>query len=189
VHGAAYFAYFMRTMYQSVEMNLDDIAISINKIEESIFTENERKTIEEISSSRRKLFDFESSTRFHKEVLESYAVSSISLFGHNISVYSEIMISDYLKIWNTIEHQKNMLLDLKDTNDFLLNHKTNQMIKSFTALSFVILPLTLVSGFMGMNTIFPESLVKNPYGTVQIAIAMLCISIFVLLYLHIKKWL
>ena len=82
-----------------------------------------------------------------------------------------------------------MLLELKDTNDFLINNKTNELIKSFTAISYIILPLTLVSGFLGMNTILPSTISQNPYGVVYIFIFMIFTGLLIALYLHFKKWL
>jgi magnesium transporter len=188
-HGGAYLSYLITHMYKNILTDLDSVAKSTKDIEENIFKGDERASIESISQTRRILFNFESSLRFHKEVLESYCVSAVNLFGRDSVSYGERIMNDYFKLWNTIEHHKDMLLDLKDTNDFLISNKTNELIKSFTVLSFIVLPLTLLSGFFGMNTLFPRALVGDPYGTIYIAIFMLCISVFIITYLYVKKWL
>jgi magnesium transporter len=188
-HGGAYFAHFVNYIYKKLGTYLDETASEIAQIEKSIFSGDERKTIQEISLTRRKLFDFESAIRFHKEILESFAASGLSFFGRDYASYGEMIVNSYFSLWHTIEHQKNMLLELKDTNDFLINNKTNELIKSFTAISYIILPLTLVSGFLGMNTILPSTISQNPYGVVYIFIFMIFTGLLIALYLHFKKWL
>ena len=119
----------------------------------------------------------------------TYILLLLIIYKFIIIILGAIFMSDYFKIWNTIEHEKNMLLELKDTNDFLINHKTNQLVKSFTIISFIVLPLTFISGFFGMNTMFPEALVKNPNGTVYIMLGMFAFSILIVLFVKAKKWL
>lgn len=188
-HGGAYFAYFIDAFYKHIEKELDGMALEITQIEKEIFSGNERKTIGDISVTRRKLFDFESAIRFHKEVLESYASAGMSLFGREYATYGDMVVNNYFHLWNTIEHQKNMLLDLKDTNDFLINNKTNELIKSFTTISYIILPLTLISGFFGMNVVFPSTISQHPYGPLYMLILMACIGILIAFYLNTRKWL
>jgi magnesium transporter len=189
VHGGAYFAYFIDAFYKHIEKELDAMAIEISQIEKEIFSGNERKTIEDISVTRRRLFDFESAIRFHKEVLESFASAGMSLFGREYATYGDMIVNNYFHLWNTIEHQKNMLLDLKDTNDFLISNKTNELIKSFTVISYIILPLTLVSGFFGMNVVFPTTISQHPYGPLFMLVLMACFGILIAFYLNTKKWL
>jgi magnesium transporter len=188
-HGGAYFAYFIDAFYKQTEDHLDEMALDINQIEKEIFSGNERKIIEDISMTRRKLFDFESAIRFHKEVLESYAAAAMGLFGREYATYGDMIVNDYFRLWNAIEHQKNMLLDLKDTNDFLISNKTNELIKSFTVISYIILPLTLVSGFFGMNVVFPTTLSQHPYGPLFMLGFMVCLGILIAFYLNTRKWL
>jgi magnesium transporter len=86
-----------------------------------------------------------------------------------------------------IGSQKELLEELKDTTNFLISNRTNQIVKVFTVVSFIILPMTFLAGFFGMNTKFPTDLVNSPFGTVYIMIGMFFVSVCVLLYLHFKK--
>lgn len=187
-HGGAFFAYFIRNFYKEIEVDLDAISFDIDKISKDIFQNDERKSIEDISITRRKMFEFESAVRFHKEVLESYCATALTLFGREYTTYSEKIMADYYKIWNTIEHQKNMLLDLKDTNDFLINNKTNELVKSFTIISYIVLPLSLLAGIFGMNAKMPSQISESPYGLIYLLLILVLISFLILSYLKTKKW-
>jgi len=92
------------------------------------------------------------------------------------------------KILNELENQKESVTDLKDTFDFLLTNKTNQIVKVFTVVSFILLPVTFLASFFGMNTRFPQELVAADYGTVYIMLIMFVVSISTLSFLHFKKF-
>lgn len=186
-HGGVYFAHFLKYFYSNLGESIAKITEEINLIEKNIFSGDERKTIEEIASVSKKVFDLRSSLKQHKEVLKIFNESSLKIFGIEYNFYTNIIEENYRKILSTIENQRDMLDDLKDTTNFLISNRTNQIVKVFTVVSFVILPLTFLSGFFGMNTRFPTDLVNSPFGTVYIMCVMILVSVCVLLYLHFKK--
>lgn len=186
-HGGVYFIYFLKEIYKTLETSIGKINLDIKNIEANIFEGDERKTIELISLTSKKIFDFNSSLKLHKEVIKVYCENAIKIFGFEYSVYVDIINESYERVIGLIENQREMLEDLKDTTNFLISNKTNQIVKVFTVVSFVILPMTFIAGFFGMNTKFPNDLITSPYGTVYIMLFMFIISLSVLLYLHFKK--
>lgn len=186
-HGGVYFVHFLTNIYKNLEDSLNKVNEEIKQVEKNIFTGEERKTIEEITAVSKKVFDFKSSLKLHKDVLKIYNESAIKMFGFEYTIYTDIINENYERLINIIENQKEMLEDLKDTTNFLISNKTNQIVKVFTVVSFVILPMTFLAGFFGMNTKFPSDLVTSPFGTVYIMCIMFAVSICVLLYLHFKK--
>lgn len=186
-HGGVYFVHFMQSIYSTLGGSLDKINEDVKSIEKNIFSGDDRKTIEQISQVSKRIFDFQSSLKQHKEVLKVYEDSSIKIFGIEYGIYNDILRETYEKTISVIDNQKNLLADLKDTTNFLISNKTNQIVKVFTVVSFIILPMTFIAGFFGMNTRFPTDLVNSPFGTVYIMIFMFVVSVLVLLYLHFKK--
>ena len=186
-HGGVYFVKFLKEIYTNLENSLDKVGAEINEIEKNIFGGDERKTIEQIANVSRKVFDFKTSLKLHRDVLKVYSESAIKIFGFEYDIYTNIINDSYEKVMETIENQNESLGNLKDTTNFLISNRTNQIVKVFTVVSFVILPMTFLAGFFGMNTKFPTDLVNSPFGTVYIMGLMFTISVVVLLYLHFKK--
>lgn len=186
-HGGVYFVHFLKDIYKNLESSLNKVSEDIRSIEKNIFGGDERKTIEEISNVSKKVFDFKSSLKLHNDVLKVYGESAIKIFGFEYNIYVDIINESYQRVMSMIDNQRDMLGDLKDTTNFLISNRTNQIVKIFTVVSFVILPMTFLAGFFGMNTKFPNDLVTSPYGTVYIMLLMFTISVIVLLYLHFKK--
>jgi magnesium transporter len=186
-HGGVYFSHFLKSIYGQLNTSLNKITEDIKSIEKNIFSGDERRTIEQISEASKRVFDFRSSLKQHNEVLKTYRDSAIKIFGIEYNIYNDIITENYEKIMTLIDNQKELLEDLKDTTNFLISNRTNQIVKVFTVVSFVILPMTFLAGFFGMNTKFPTDLVNSPYGTVYIMAVMFFVSVCVLLYLHFKK--
>jgi len=186
-HGGVYFVHFLRDIYKNLENSLNKVSEDIKEIEKNIFTGDERKTIEEISAVSKKVFDFRSSLKLHKDVLKVYCDSAIKIFGFEYTIYADILTEGHERLLSIIENQRDMLEDLKDTTNFLISNRTNQIVKVFTVVSFVILPGLFLASFFGMNTKFPNDLVTSPFGTVYIMGIMFLVSVCVLLYLHFKK--
>jgi magnesium transporter len=186
-HGGVYFAHFLKNIYTSLNTSIKKVSSEINSIENTIFSGNERKTIEEIAITSKKVLDFRTSLKQHDEVIKLFSDAAIKIFGIEYNIYNNIIEENYKKVALLIENQRELLNDLKDTTNFLISNRTNQITKVFTVVSFVILPGLFLASFFGMNTRFPQDLVSSTYGTVYIMGIMFVVSILVLLYLHFKK--
>jgi magnesium transporter len=186
-HGGIFFSNFLETIYSNLEDEIENTADEIKTIETDIFSSDERVTIESIAKTSKRVFDIRSKLRTHKEVLDVFSTDSNKIFGFEFVPYPERVKSKYNELMNNLDNQKENLMELKDTTDFLLTNKTNQIVKFFTVVSFILLPMTFLASFFGMNTKFPVELVSSQFGTAYIMILMLSISVLVLTYLHYKK--
>jgi magnesium transporter len=82
---------------------------------------------------------------------------------------------------------KEILNDLKDTNDALLTSKTNETIKVLTIISFIMLPLTLITGVFGMNS---EIVFISSFRDFLVVLsAMVLTGAVLILYFRRKRWL
>ena len=81
---------------------------------------------------------------------------------------------------------KEILEDLHLTNDSLLTTKTNATIKRLTILSFIMLPLTLISGIFGMNS--DISFIENTQEFFLVICAMISVAIIMFLYFKSRKY-
>jgi len=77
------------------------------------------------------------------------------LSGKDLENYFDDVVDDMEKIWNNLEELRELVGFLQDTNESVLTHKTNNTITILTAFSVTMLPLTLITGFYGMNVSLP----------------------------------
>jgi magnesium transporter len=76
---------------------------------------------------------------------------------------------------------------LEDTNESLISHQQNDILYVLTIFSVVMLPLTFITGFFGMNVHFPGF--NSPSGFFVTIGLMVLVIISMLGFFRWKRWL
>ena len=187
-HGGYIFMQMMKEFYRKSLIELEELTETIKDIERQIFENYEASTIRRISATSRKLLDFKQSIRFHGEVLRSYETASKRLFGDEYAYYSELITSEYRKVSSILESHRDVLSELQRTNDTLLTTKSNEIMKNFTIMTFVMLPLTLITGVFGMNTTPDLIFIKSGNEFFFVIGAMIITGLVMFIFFKFRKW-
>jgi magnesium transporter len=186
-HAGFLFYHLIKTLYTHSRYQLNEVNTSLKEAEEKIFGGKEGVMVATISNINRTLLDFRQALRFHKEVLDSFEFSAKQFFGEKFSYYLSAIVSEYNKTQTILDSHKEILNDLRDTNDSLLANKTNETIKILTIITFLISPVTVISSIFMMNTSFP--LLETQAEFYWVLFAMLATSIITFIYFKLRKWL
>ena len=186
-HAGFLFYHLIKTLYVHSRYQLNDVNILLRDTEKKIFEGTEGAVVVMISNINRTLLDFRQALRFHKEVLNSFELSAKQFFGEKFGYYLSAIISEYNKTQAVLDSHKEILDDLRDTNDSLLANKTNETIKILTIITFLTSPILLISSLFMMNTDFV--VIRTPTEFFLILIAMFLTSFLAYFYLRYKKWL
>jgi magnesium transporter len=54
-----------------------------------------------------------------------------------------------------LDNYKEVVEALESTNESVISHRQNDVLRILTVFSVILLPLTLISGIFGMNVLFP----------------------------------
>ncbi len=186
-HAGFLFFHLIKTLYTNSRHQLTDINILLKDTEKKIFEGQEGHMVETISNINRMLLDFKQALRFHKEVLDSFELAAKQFFGEKFGYYLSAIIGEYNKTQAILDGHKEILDDLRETNDSLLANRTNDTIKMLTIITFLISPVTVISSLFMMDTKFILIQTKTDYFT--ILGAMLLTSCVAFIYFKKKKWL
>jgi magnesium transporter len=86
-----------------------------------------------------------------------------------------------------LENFKEVAEGLESTNESVLSHRTNDVLRALTAISVVVLPLTLVASIWGMNVEVPGE--GDASGFVAVIGAMLALLGAMLVVFRRRGWL
>lgn len=188
-HAGYIFAGLMREIYKHSLENLENINDSLKKIEEDIFKGKQAEAVGIISNTNRKFLNFKQALRHHGEIITSFENVAVELFDARFGHTMELVQSEYNRVKNTLDVGKEILSDLRETNDSLLTTKTNQTMKTLTAMTFTLLPITLITGIFGMNVTENMLFIRNGRDFVLVLCFMLVVGLIMLVYFKGKKWL
>lgn len=188
LHAGLFFYFIVRELYQSLEASLDYINSSLKRSERGIFAGEEIKTVELLSDINRNLIDFKWSLKHHHEILNSLAVACRSFYGEKFEYYMRSILSEFEKIWATLESHRETFMDLRRTNDSLLAIKTSEATKTLTAIAFFTFTLSTLAAIFGMN-MRHNPLIGIPYDFWVVTGIMALITLGIFLIFRSKKWL
>ena len=169
---------------------LDQNSLNINEVEEIIFAGDQKHAVSKILELRRNIINIRKIMQNHVNILKNLQKMTSSLVPHeSIQQHYEDLEEHSKRIWEILDIQKEMVEVLNDTNESLLNDKMNIIMKTLTIISVLVLPLNLMAGIFGMNTVSSMPFVNNGYGF-WIILAIMFISLLALLSFFTKKrWL
>ena len=165
---------------------LNKIIDNVERTEDRVFDENARETVREISVIRRDVIAFRRIIRPQIGAIKSLEEKDYPFLKDDLEVYFGD-IGDHLeKLSEALDDYKDVVEGIKDTNDSLTSHRTNEVIRVLTIISTIMLPLAVVSGIMGMN-VYPITQ-SGPLALVGVILAMLAISGALLAFFRYKRW-
>lgn len=159
----------------------------IDNIDKNMFSPNSREIVEDINEIRRELIL--SQTNIRQLVPVYGTLESVDRKSKDpiVEYWGEIL--DKLnKIKDEYEDFQELVEGLNDSLESILNHRTNEIIKTLTLFSVIMLPLTFITGFYGMN-IEALPFARTHEALIVISSIMFCITIGMFIYFKVKRWL
>ncbi len=165
---------------------LNKIDANIEAVEDTIFEEDVRQTVRDISVIRRDIINFRRIIKPQIPVIASLEHKQTPFLQEDLEAYFGDIADHVAKIWDILEDYKEVIEGLADTNDSLTSHRLNEIIKILTTISVVILPMTLVTGIYGMNILLPVQ--EDPMAFALVMGVMLVIAVGMLAYFRRRGW-
>ncbi len=166
---------------------LRHVSEKIDRIETEVFAGHEKEMVFEISLVKRDILNFRRTLKPQRSLIESLLATKHPIIPAELHVYFQDLIGTNIRVWNMLESNKETIEALEATNNSLLSNKLEQTMKVLTIFSAVILPLTVYSNAMSMNTNhLPFS---NAPGGFWMHLAMMAfISALTILIFRLRRW-
>ena len=177
----------MREVYKFMGNELAYMEDWMREIEKNIFAGREKDMVFAISATGRNLLNFRRIIDPHGRVLETLARVAKEKFGSEFLKEMEELMEEWRRLLRITNNQIDLMIELRETNNSLLNIKQNEIIKTLTIFAFMMVPLTLVTQIFSMNTI-NNPLIGLPYDFWIITSVMIGTAIAIFGFFKYKKW-
>lgn len=168
---------------------LDKIGSMLDGLNRTIFKKQTRETLEEISRAKMQIINYRRIIKPLRPVILTLEKVIRKYLPEDMEMYFDDITDKAEKVWDMLENYKEVVESIDSTYESLTTHKMNNLMRTFTTLQVVILPMTLVSGLFSMNVKgIPMAEFKSAFWVVfgMIFIPMTVISSLMLLKRN--KW-
>ncbi|HMJ95082.1 MAG TPA: CorA family divalent cation transporter, partial [Thermoleophilaceae bacterium] len=122
---------------------------------EEIFEGKAEEVVRDLSNSKQEIINFRKIIRPQRAVLRDLERTKQRYLAEEMEVYFDDIVDASERIWDMLENYKEVVEALEDTNESVLSHRVNEVLRVLTAFSVIILPLTLLASVFGMNVDLP----------------------------------
>jgi magnesium transporter len=135
---------------------LRKMGLRLDQLEDDIF-EQERpsEVVRDLNDMKQEIISFRRIVRPQRAVLGDLEKTKQRYLAEEMEIYFDDISDAAERIWDILENYKEVIDSLDSTNETVLSHRVNDVLRLLTALSVVLLPGTLIASIFGMNVELP----------------------------------
>src|ERR671931_1441315 len=168
-------------LYHIVDQSFDycfpmlrKIGNKLEQIEEEIFIGLSEEIVRDISNVKQEIINFRKTIRPQRTVLRDLERTKQRYMREDLEVYFDDIVDASERIWDMLENYKEVVEALEATNESVISHRVNDVLRVLTAFSVILLPLTFLASLWGMNVGVPgEESIAAFWIIVGVMVAML----------------
>lgn len=188
--SSGYFLYeLIKYLFNSTYPLLDRIGEQIVKLEKQVFNPElgQQDQLRDILVLKKDIINFRRIIIPQRTVLAELGTAETKFLAKRLAVYFDDIVDLIEKMWGSLENYRDLIDSLQETNESLISHNTNNIIKILTIFSVVMLPLTFITGLYGMN-LQTLPFAGHPSSFFIVMGLMVAIVVGMLAYFKGKDW-
>ncbi|QQZ58783.1 magnesium/cobalt transporter CorA [Paenibacillus sonchi] len=166
----------------------DRIEARIEKLEEDILMHTKKSHLSEIIGLRSEILWLKKMLGPQKEVINTLNKKDLRLIDDQLQKYFSDIYENAVKISETFETYRDLMGNLREAYQSSIANRANEIMRVFTAITTIFMPLTVITGIYGMNfDNIPET--HSQYGYYGVIAVMVTLGCGMLVVFRKKDWL
>jgi magnesium transporter len=167
---------------------LGQLGRKLRRLEDDIFEGGRSSEIvRDLSNAKQEIINFRAVIRPQRAVFRALERAKQRYLTEDLDIYFDDLTDASERIWDVLENFMEIVDGLESTNESVLSHRLNDGLRVLTAVSVILLPLTLVASLFGMNVDLPGE--GSPLAFWTILFAMLAMVAGMVLFFRRRGWL
>jgi magnesium transporter len=166
---------------------LDKIAYKLDSIEDDIEDRRSEEIVTDISQAKQEIISYRKIIKPQRPALRLLERRIERFLPEELDLYFDDLVDASERIWDLLDNYKEVVEALESTNESVISHRQNDVLRLLTVITVIILPVTLITGIFGMNVAFPG------FGTTHafwiIVGAMVATAASLIAFFRYKGWL
>ena len=167
---------------------LDKIGHKLDTIEDEMFEGRSDEVVRDLSNVKQEIISYRKIIKPQRSTLRLLERHTEPFLPETLGeVYFDDIVDASERIWDLLDNYKEVVEALEDTNESVISHRHNDVLRVLTVVSVVLLPLTLIASIFGMNVAFPGEGTDEAFWVV-VGIMLATIAAMVAFFRY-KRWL
>ena len=134
---------------------LRKMGIKLERLEDDVFEGRSGEVVRDVFNVKQEVINFRRVARPMRQALADLERTTKRYIPEDLDMYFDDINDASERVWDTLENYKEVVEALESTNESVLSHQLNDILRVLTAFSVVLLPLTLIASIFGMNVWVP----------------------------------
>src|SRR5205085_4611761 len=166
---------------------LDKIGHKLDSLEDDVFEGRSEEVVRDISNVKQEIISYRKIIKPERSTLRLLERHVERFLPEELEEYFDDIVDAAERIWDLLDNYKEVVEALEDTNESVISHRQNDILRVLTVFSVILLPLTLITGFFGMNVHFPGYGTMWAFWTIFGGMAVALVGMLV--FFRLKRWL
>lgn len=167
-------------------LHLDEIADTIEELEDRMLTRLSRADLEQIFTLKRTLVTLRRTISPSRDMMGLLTKRGDPRIGERTTLYFRDVYDHLIRVNEAVEMNRDLLANALDIYLSMSANRTNDIMKQLTLISVVFLPLSFLTGFFGMNF----NAMPFDSRALMLAVLVACVAVpaGMLLWFSRKAW-
>jgi magnesium transporter len=134
---------------------LDKIGHKLDRVEDDMFEGRSDEVVRDISNVKQEIISYRKIIKPERATLRVLERHTQRFLPEELEIYFDDIVDASERVWDLLDNYKEVIEALEQTNESVLSHRQNDVLRVLTVVSVVMLPLFVITGIFGMNVAFP----------------------------------
>ena len=134
---------------------LDKIAHKLDRLEDDVFEGRSEEVVRDLSNAKQEIISYRKIIKPERATLRLLERHVERFLPEDLELYFDDIVDASERIWDLLDNYKEVVEALEDTNESVISHRQNFVLRVLTVFSAVMLPATFVASVFGMNVAYP----------------------------------
>jgi magnesium transporter len=166
---------------------LDKIGHKLDTVEDQMFEGRAEDVVRDLSNVKQEIISYRKIIKPERPTLRLLERRIERFLPEELDLYFDDVVDAAERIWDLLDNYKEVVEALESTNESVISHRQNDVLRLLTIISVTMLPLTLITGVFGMNVLYPG---EGTHTAFWIILAGLFVTLGGMLgFFRYKRWL
>jgi magnesium transporter len=166
---------------------LDKIGHKLDAVEDDMFEERAEDVVRDLSNVKQEIISYRKIIKPERSTLRLLERQIERFLPEDLELYFDDIVDASERIWDLLDNYKEVVEALEDTNESVISHRQNDVLRVLTVVTVILMPLTLITGIFGMNVHFPGFEGATAFWV--IVAFMVGLALGLTAFFRLKRWL